>query len=76
MLFFLLPCFSPAQVSAAEPPDPHVLQFTPQGTVKKVRQVTARFSEPMVPLVTPILSLYVDRTPPNSDMSPTNADYN
>jgi len=26
LLFFLLPCFSPAQVSAAEPPDPHVLQ--------------------------------------------------
>ena len=56
LLFFLLPCFSPAQVSAAEPPDPHVLQFTPQGTVKKVRQVTARFSEPMVPLGDPRLA--------------------
>jgi hypothetical protein len=27
-----------------------VLQFTPNGTVKGVRQVTAQFSEPMVPL--------------------------
>ena len=29
---------------------PSVLQFTPNGTVKGVRQVTAQFSEPMVPL--------------------------
>jgi uncharacterized protein YfaS (alpha-2-macroglobulin family) len=27
---------------------PHVSQFTPEGTVKRVRQVSARFSEPMV----------------------------
>jgi len=55
-LLFLLLCFPPAQVYAAEPFDPHLLQFTPQGTVKKVRQVTARFSEPMVPLGDPRLA--------------------
>jgi hypothetical protein len=32
---------------------PRVIQFTPQGTVKGVRQATARFSEPMVPLGDP-----------------------
>ena len=32
---------------------PHVTQFTPQGTVKHVRQVSVRFSEPMVPLGDP-----------------------
>jgi hypothetical protein len=32
---------------------PRVEQFTPQGTVKQVRQVTARFSESMVPLGDP-----------------------
>jgi alpha-2-macroglobulin len=30
------------------PPSPHVSRFTPEGTVKGVRQVSARFSEPMV----------------------------
>ncbi|HVO23062.1 MAG TPA: alpha-2-macroglobulin, partial [Candidatus Margulisiibacteriota bacterium] len=39
--------------SAAAPLVPHVVQFTPQRTVKQVRQVTARFSEPMVPLGDP-----------------------
>ncbi|HSB80069.1 MAG TPA: MG2 domain-containing protein, partial [Candidatus Methylomirabilis sp.] len=38
---------------AAESADPRVIQFTPQGTVKQVRQVSARFSEPMVPLGDP-----------------------
>jgi hypothetical protein len=33
--------------------EPQIVQFTPLGTVKKVRQVTARFSEPMVPLGDP-----------------------
>jgi alpha-2-macroglobulin len=33
--------------------DPHVAQFTPRGTVKHVPQVSARFSEPMVPLGDP-----------------------
>ena len=39
--------------AAAEVADPHIIQFTPQGTVKQVRQVSARFSEPMVPLGDP-----------------------
>ena len=34
-------------------PAPQVHQFTPQGTVKGVRQVSARFSEPMVPFGEP-----------------------
>src|SRR5262249_38973197 len=38
---------------AAQPTDPHVIRFSPQGTVKGVRQVSARFSEPMVPLGDP-----------------------
>jgi uncharacterized protein YfaS (alpha-2-macroglobulin family) len=53
LLSFLLPLrLSPA--FAAEPPT--VQLFSPQGTVKKVRQVTARFSEPMVPFGDPRLS--------------------
>src|SRR5690349_20897310 len=32
---------------------PSVAHFSPQGTVKQVRQVKARFSEPMVPLGDP-----------------------
>lgn len=39
--------------SAAESSDPRVIRFTPQGTVKQIRQVSARFSEPMVPLGDP-----------------------
>jgi len=39
--------------SAAVSPEAHVVRFSPQGTVKGVRQVTARFSEPMVPLGDP-----------------------
>lgn len=42
-----------AGVSRAEGPAATVQQFTPQGTVKKVRQVMARFSEPIVPLGDP-----------------------
>jgi hypothetical protein len=34
-------------------PSAAVVDFTPQGTVKHVRQVTARFSEPVVPLGDP-----------------------
>src|SRR5687767_7244241 len=33
--------------------DPRVAGFSPQGTVKQVRQAAARFSEPMVPLGDP-----------------------
>src|SRR5438034_8532678 len=43
------PSSSPAQESAG----PHVVHFSPDGTIKKIRQVTARFSEPMVPLGDP-----------------------
>ena len=52
-LLALSPLPVPAQVPALQPPDPQVVHFTPQGTVKRVRQVTARFSEPMVPLGDP-----------------------
>ena len=46
-----------SDVRAATPPgEPRVVQFTPQGTVKNVRQVTVRFSEPMVPLGDPRLA--------------------
>src|SRR5438093_1373956 len=38
---------------AQESAGPHVVQFSPEGTIKKVRQATARFSEPMVPLGDP-----------------------
>ncbi len=38
-----------ASAARAEPP-PRVLRFAPEGTVKNVRQVTAQFSDPMVPL--------------------------
>ena len=38
---------------AAESPGARVIQFAPQGTVKNVRQVTAAFSEPMVPFGDP-----------------------
>jgi hypothetical protein len=38
---------------AAESPKAQVIGFSPQGSVKQVRQVYARFSEPMVPLGDP-----------------------
>ncbi len=41
-----------ATASAAAAP-PSVTRFSPRGTVKQVRQITARFSEPMVPLGDP-----------------------
>jgi alpha-2-macroglobulin len=44
----LLALLAPAAASAAE-----VVRFSPQGTVKRVRQVSARFSDPMVPLGDP-----------------------
>jgi len=50
LLLVLLLYSAPPAASAAASSDPQVTQFTPQGTVKKVRQVSARFSEPMVPL--------------------------
>jgi len=39
--------------SAVDSAGARVIQFTPQATVKQVRQVTARFSDPMVPLGDP-----------------------
>ena len=47
-LLFLAAGLAPVVAGAAE-----VARFTPQGTVKQVRQVGARFSEPMVPLGDP-----------------------
>jgi hypothetical protein len=54
-LLALLPLFwlSPAPAPAQDAGGPRVAAFSPQGTVKGVRQVTARFSEPMVPLGDP-----------------------
>jgi hypothetical protein len=44
---------APPHGSAEEPSDPHIIHFTPQGTVKAVRQVSVRFSEAMIPLGDP-----------------------
>ena len=52
LVCFLLLFFSVSSF-ATEPADPHIVQFSPQGTVKGVRQVSARFSESMVPLGNP-----------------------
>jgi hypothetical protein len=49
-----------AVVSSAKAVTPgsfRVLQFSPQGTVKGVRQVSVRFSEPIVPLGGPRASI-------------------
>ncbi|MBI5379828.1 MAG: alpha-2-macroglobulin [Nitrospirae bacterium] len=43
----------PAPGWTGEVSDPHVVQFAPQGTVKNIRQASARFSDPMVPLGDP-----------------------
>src|SRR2546426_12492224 len=45
--------FGRSSAAAQESAGPHVVQFSPEGTIKKIRQVTARFSEPMVPLGDP-----------------------
>jgi alpha-2-macroglobulin len=42
-----------SSASAQTPAPPHVVRFSPEGVVKGVRQVTARFSAPMVPLGDP-----------------------
>ena len=42
--------------AAAQPPEPQVSAFSPQGTVKQVRQAQAHFSAPMVPLGDPRLT--------------------
>jgi len=51
--FLMLSLASSASKAGERPLSPQVNQFTPQGTVKGVRQVSARFSEPMVPLGDP-----------------------
>ena len=42
--------------AAAQSPEPQVSAFSPQGTVKQVRQAQAHFSVPMVPLGDPRLT--------------------
>jgi uncharacterized protein YfaS (alpha-2-macroglobulin family) len=53
LLFLAVAVLFPARVSAQAPAPPHVVRFSPEGVVKGVRQVTARFSAPMVPLGDP-----------------------
>lgn len=48
LLFMVLPLHAGDPASS-----PQVSQFTPQGTVKRVGQVSARFSDPMVPFGDP-----------------------
>src|SRR5712691_7049047 len=42
-----------APAGGQTPAPPQVTRFSPQGVIKGVRQVTARFSSPMVPLGDP-----------------------
>jgi alpha-2-macroglobulin len=50
LMFSALLAFAVGSIIPANPQDsPRVLSFSPQGTVKQVRQVRVRFSEPMVP---------------------------
>jgi alpha-2-macroglobulin len=54
MLYFLVLGLASSAMQASEPPlNPQVNQFAPHGTVKRVRQASARFSEPMVPVGDP-----------------------
>src|SRR5512139_3208177 len=50
-LFLLICVFIGSVVCAGE--EPQVEMFSPQGVVKGVRQVSVRFSEPMVPFGDP-----------------------
>src|SRR5262245_3261651 len=52
VLFALVPSLL-APAAAQTPAAPQVTRFSPEGVVKGVRQVTARFSAPMVPLGDP-----------------------
>ena len=45
-----------ASAAAGQSPEPQVSAFSPQGTVKQVRQAQAHFSVPMVPLGDPRLT--------------------
>jgi len=55
-LFSVLPLCLLLSIPALALESPGVVLFSPQRTVKKVRQVAARFSEPMVPFGDPRLS--------------------
>jgi alpha-2-macroglobulin len=53
LLIFASLFLPPAPAPAQTPAPPRVARFSPEGVVKGVRQVTARFSAPMVPLGDP-----------------------
>src|SRR4030066_1008590 len=55
-LFSVLPLCLLLSLPALALESPGVVLFSPRGTVKKVRQAAARFSEPMVPFGDPRLS--------------------
>jgi hypothetical protein len=46
-------CMTGASAAARADSPPATVTFSPQGTIKNVRQVVARFSQPMVPLGDP-----------------------
>jgi alpha-2-macroglobulin len=48
-LLLIVTLISPVMEAGESQPSPQINQFAPQGTVKRVRQASARFSEPMVP---------------------------
>jgi alpha-2-macroglobulin len=52
-LLLVVALVSPVLEAGESHPSPEINQFTPQGTVKHVRQASARFSEPMVPFGDP-----------------------
>jgi uncharacterized protein YfaS (alpha-2-macroglobulin family) len=54
VLFALVALVPPAPLpTPAQPAEPRVARFSPQGTQKRVRQVQATFSRPMVPIGDP-----------------------
>jgi alpha-2-macroglobulin len=52
-LLLIVVLISPAMEAGESHPSAQVNQFSPQGTVKRVRQASASFSEPMVPFGDP-----------------------
>ncbi|MES2353616.1 MAG: MG2 domain-containing protein [Pseudomonadota bacterium] len=56
MLRFVVLFFGLILTAAAAPEQPHISVFTPQSTVKSVRQTSVRFSEPMVAFGDPRLT--------------------
>ena len=46
-------CLTGASAAARADSTPATVTFSPQGTIKNVRQVVAHFSQPMVPLGDP-----------------------